>query len=847
MLYIFIGISIIADIFMSAVEVITSQKRTVLDSEGNEIVIRIWNPTVANLSLLALGSSAPEILLSVIETVQKLGESPGALGPSTIVGSASFNLLIISAVCIIVVGPQAKRITSVGVFYITAVWSVLVYVWMFIVLEVWTPQVVTLTEAIITLGAFAVFITMAYLQDRNCFCMHPSAVSEVDDVNSGNLEQNDSQQYTVMVRGNSKDKQVNKHQLKGLLKFYKVGKLANKTTTAVVKALAALKVFDDKKKRNDAIFHKINARHQLAGKKHYALKRPNQQDDKLPQEELELPSRFYTQQLSAMPQTTQADLIQIEFTSFEFRQLESSGSVLLNVRRTGALQQDVYVDYFTIDGSAKDGQDYVGSRGTVHIKANSEMGQINIKLMNREGVQGDRFFRVALDSPRWQIGLADEESLEFPTIEALQQNGNHRILSDNELLAVSTSTHEKALIRLGKLQTASVVIMDVDYVGFIGFDDKEYSVMENGEYVELKVVRDYGSSGRVSVEYNTMDGSAISGRDYVESRGELVFEDGQAEAYIRIEVIDNDIQEPDRIFHVTLSNPTGGAQLNPRSLALVKIIDDDSLDELQDQVNSALRNKAQVLYHASDSWYQQFVDALSPGGQVDEEGEETEPTKIQLILHFFGMFWKVVFAMVPPTQYWNGWAAFWVSIVFIGILTAIVAELATLFGCYTGLSPAITAITFVALGTSLPDTFASMQAAVSADDADAAIGNVTGSNTVNVLLGLGLPWLIGSIYYRIQYPDHPNVNGRFCVPSGSLAYSVMIFTICAVIGLAILILRRRYVGGELGGSISTKWLSGAALIILWILYIVLSALQDYGHIDILTQDSNLDSFGCVID
>jgi solute carrier family 8 (sodium/calcium exchanger) len=31
--------------------------------------VAVWNPTVANLTLMALGSSAPEILLSVIETV----------------------------------------------------------------------------------------------------------------------------------------------------------------------------------------------------------------------------------------------------------------------------------------------------------------------------------------------------------------------------------------------------------------------------------------------------------------------------------------------------------------------------------------------------------------------------------------------------------------------------------------------------------------------------------------------------------------------------------------------------------------------------------------------------------
>ena len=57
------------------------------------------------------------------------------------------------------------------------------------------------------------------------------------------------------------------------------------------------------------------------------------------------------------------------------------------------------------------------------------------------------------------------------------------------------------------------------------------------------------------------------------------------------------------------------------------------------------------------------------------------------------------------------------------------------------------AITFVALGTSLPDLFASRAAAMNEKYADNAIGNVTGSNSVNVFLGLGLPWLIASIYH----------------------------------------------------------------------------------------------------
>ena len=82
--------------------------------EGPEVIeIPVWNGTVANLTLMALGSSAPEILLSIIEIVGNNFES-GELGPGTIVGSAAFNLLAISAVCVIGVPKgETRRIDQV--------------------------------------------------------------------------------------------------------------------------------------------------------------------------------------------------------------------------------------------------------------------------------------------------------------------------------------------------------------------------------------------------------------------------------------------------------------------------------------------------------------------------------------------------------------------------------------------------------------------------------------------------------------------------------------------------------------------------------------------------------------
>lgn len=123
---------------MEAIEHITSTTKLVevIDKEQNlyKYEVPIWNPTIANLTLMALGSSAPEILLSVIEALKVLGETAGELGPSSIVGSGAFNLLVISGISILSV-EEPKAIHDMGVFTTTATSSVFAYAWMYICLE----------------------------------------------------------------------------------------------------------------------------------------------------------------------------------------------------------------------------------------------------------------------------------------------------------------------------------------------------------------------------------------------------------------------------------------------------------------------------------------------------------------------------------------------------------------------------------------------------------------------------------------------------------------------------------------------------------------------------------------
>lgn len=124
-----------------------------------------------------------------------------------------------------------------------------------------------------------------------------------------------------------------------------------------------------------------------------------------------------------------------------------------------------------------------------------------------------------------------------------------------------------------------------------------------------------------------------------------------------------------------------------------------------------------------------------------------------------------------------------------------------------------------------PDTFASKVAAIQDQHADASVGNVTGSNAVNVFLGIGVAWSVAAVYWRIK-------GKEFQVDPGSLAFSVTLFTIFAFICMSVLLFRRRpSIGGELGGPKGSRLLTTLLFLGLWFLYILFSSLEAYCHIN----------------
>merc|ERR1719440_1015091 len=167
LLYSFVGVSIVADMFMAAIERITSKKRRVKvpGTENRYVTTNVWNETVANLTLMALGSSAPEILLA-INDIFKNRFHAGELGPSTIVGSAAFNLFVIIAVCINAIpSGETRQIKETGVFFITAVFSVFAYIWLLFIVQINSPDIVGVTEGVLTFLFFPVLVWISYASD----------------------------------------------------------------------------------------------------------------------------------------------------------------------------------------------------------------------------------------------------------------------------------------------------------------------------------------------------------------------------------------------------------------------------------------------------------------------------------------------------------------------------------------------------------------------------------------------------------------------------------------------------------------------------------------------------------
>ncbi|XP_041122424.1 sodium/calcium exchanger 3 [Polyodon spathula] len=840
MIYMFLGVSIIADRFMAAIEVITSLEKEIVikrpNGETTSTTIRVWNETVSNLTLMALGSSAPEILLSVIEVCGH-GFKAGDLGPSTIVGSAAFNMFVIIAICVSVI-PQGetRKIKHLRVFFVTAAWSIFAYIWLYMILAVFSPNVVQIWEGLLTLAFFPICVILAWVADKRLlFYKFMHKKYRTDKGRGVIIETEGERSKGIEMDG----KMVNSHFLDGgagNLIGLMDGKEVDESRRDMIRILKDLKQKHPEKEMDQLVemanyyalshqqksraFYRIQATRMMTGagnilKKHAAdqAKKSNSVQEVRIEEPEEFCSRVY-------------------FDPCTYQCLENCGAAMLTiVRKGGDISKTLYVDYKTEDGSANAGADYEFTEGTTVFKSGETHKEISIGIIDDDIFEEDEHFFVRIN--------------------------NVRVLETDELQSGNSLPFPKAI--LGTPSVATVTILDDDHAGIFTFECEALHVSESVGVMDVKVLRTSGARGTVIVPYRTLEGLAKGGgEDFEDTYGELEFRNDETCKTIQVKIIDDEEYEKNKNFYVELADPRMVDMSLQKALLLAQEAVDSKLSveeeaakrvaemgkpvlgqhskleviieesyEFKSTVDKLIKKTNLALVVGTHSWRDQFMEAITvSAGDEDEDdsGEERLPSCFDYVMHFLTVFWKVLFACVPPTEYWNGWACFAVSIGIIGILTAIIGDLASHFGCTIGLKDSVTAVVFVALGTSVPDTFASKVAAVQDSYADASIGNVTGSNAVNVFLGIGLAWSVAAIYWKSQ-------GKEFEVQAGSLAFSVTLYTIFAFLGITVLLYRRRaHIGGELGGPRRHRLATSGFFICLWLLYILFSALEAYCHI-----------------
>lgn len=868
LLWTFMGVGIISDVFMGAIETITSKSKLVeyeddVTGEIKQVEVFAWNATVANLSLMALGSSAPEILLAVIEVLGAQFYS-GDLGPSTIVGSAAFNMLGIIGVCMMCIPKKNgttetkgyRKIDEVGVFAVTAFSSVFAYIWVLIVLEYNSPNVVDLPEAIATLLFTPALVIIAYCADKGYFSFKKDrsleeAEAKVLEIQSQALQDgvirfdNIREADALLKDSNFKPKNMSPEQLADVI-------LAKKLQATKVSRAA---------RRQDAT-------RGMTGRK-----------KKIPTVNHDIEDPTDESKTTGCEIESEEGILGFESTKYQV--LESKEKIDLTVMRQGGIGT-ITVDYETIEKSAKADEDFKYTKGTLTFHEGETQKTISVVICQDDEQEDDEFFDVVLtnlqpptkgshlcipmalqkatvkiidddmpgtirfattyNSELPAYSEADEDDLKKPLKPSKSKTKKNKKSKKKNAVAPApfSSTGDSETDKLPVIRkSATSVKIAKSMTGKVieeGFAC-EYHIPESEGKVMIKVIRENGSAGRVKVNYSTRDVTAMAPADYTPvENGELWFETGECEKIISIIIIDDENFEKDEQFQVRLTEAEG-CELGDLTTAVVTILNDDEMGALGAKVANLLKLNLDQYAIGGRNWKGQFQEAVewpSNGGCMDK------------FLHILSLPWKLLFATVPPTTFCGGWVTFVLAIGLIGLVTAAIGDLANLLGCTLGLKSSVTAITFVALGTSLPDTFASKAAAIGDSNADNSIGNVTGSNSVNVFLGLGLPWTIAAVYWAIngednyavweaKLLDHPMgaavINdypgGAFFVPAGELSFSVLVFSLCAVTCLIVLVIRRIVLGYELGGSYSTP--CGIFFFFLWVLYIVLSSLKAYAY------------------
>jgi solute carrier family 8 (sodium/calcium exchanger) len=512
MLWLFIGVAIVSDKFMESIETITAQEKEVAVQDPRTgktqiIIVKVWNETVANLTLMALGSSAPEIMLSVIEIWAK-GFYAGDLGPGTIVGSAAFNLFMIIGLCMYVIpDDEVRKIKHLRVFIITATWSVFAYVWLYLILGAISYGEVHSWEGIVTFLFFPATVYTAFVADRRMFFY--KYLDKKYRAQRGVIVQ--SEKADVENRADEKFKDFDDDMDPALAEFERNRREYINAMKRIRLENPDIALIDLETKAREEVmakgpksraYYRAQATRKMAGKEDAkkAFSRQLQADADaekaaLSQEEAEL---------AASLEKKEDGVCRIMFDPPHYTVMESVGTFEVTIIREGGdMSQTIQVDYKTEDGTASHEGDYIEAIGTLTFGPGETQKMVTLEVLDDDVFEEDEHFYIRISNLRRKDGKP------FKEIEVEADDGKKSM---------------QAATQMGTPHMATIMILDDDHSGIFGFEDGEAEIVESVGTYELEVKRISGARGKVGIPFSTEDGTAKEGTHYEAQEGELMYE-----------------------------------------------------------------------------------------------------------------------------------------------------------------------------------------------------------------------------------------------------------------------------------------------------------------------------------
>jgi hypothetical protein len=189
----------------------------------------------------------------------------------------------------------------------------------------------------------------------------------------------------------------------------------------------------------------------------------------------------------------------------------------------------VSVQYLTANGSAQSGSDYTAVHKTAEIPAGQTCVNVPIQIIDDTEDEANETFLLNLLAP---------------------QNG---VIADGQATITIIDNDEPVV-------NTNITITDVE-------------IDENAGIASVNVCIDKASNQPITVQYNTLNGTALSGTDYTTVNDSVTIGAGQTCTAISVPILDDKEVEQEETFTINLFNPQNGTITDGQGV--VTITDND--------------------------------------------------------------------------------------------------------------------------------------------------------------------------------------------------------------------------------------------------------------------------------